>query len=575
MSADPAAAEREARKALEKTPNDARALLNLGKALRAQGRDAEAAESERKSIAASTRDARHRRVAEAMRAGKTIEANQLLQRLVEENGEDVLALMLFGSQASKGRQYELADQLLSRAVALAPADPNARFAMADHQVRTKRFEDALATLAALPDEMRKSEGAQSLEAECLGELGRVKEQLVLLRDIAASSANPLQYNLRIGHALRTLGRQEEAGKAYRAVIAQIPAEGTSWWSLANLKTTKFTEADIAAMRAGLDHPTAPVENRIRLNFALGKAYEDRKDAANAFRHYDEGNRLRRSIAPYDPGAISTWVDACIATFTAEFFAGLSQGGDPSNQPIFVIGMQRSGSTLVEQILASHPKVEGTSELNELRFIVEAIHQQKPVALEKAMAALSPDERRQFGARYLETTAIHRRTDRPRFTDKMPNNWLHVALIRSILPNARVIDVRRNPMDCCFSNWKQLYARGLDHSNALETMGQFYADYVRLMRHYDAALPGFVHRVIYEELVADVESETRRLLDYLGLEFDPACLQFHSTERPVLTISAGQVREPINRKGIDAWHPFERYLEPLKAALGPVIQEWRI
>lgn len=574
MPADPAAAERDARKALEKAPADPRALLDLGKALRAQGREAEAAEAERKSIEASTRDPRHRAAAEALRAGKAMEANRLLQKLVEENGEDVLALMLFGSQASKGRQYELANQLLSKAVSLAPADPNARFGLADHQVRTKRFEDALATLAALPEAVRKSEGARTLEAECLGELGRVEEQLALLREIAAASPNPLQYNLRIGHALRTLGRQEEAGEAYRAVIAQVPAEGTSWWSLANLKTTKFTDADIAAMVAGLSHPTAPIENRIRLNFALGKAHEDRKEAESAFRHYDEGNRLRRSIAPYDPASVSGWVDACIATFTSEFFAGLEQGGNPSADPIFVIGMQRSGSTLVEQILASHPKIEGTSELNDLRFIVEAIHQQKPEALEKAMAALTPEERTVFGARYLATTTIHRRTDRPRFTDKMPNNWLHVALIRSILPNAKVIDVRRSPMDCCFSNWKQLYARGLDHSNALDSMGQYYADYVRLMRHYDAAAPGFVHRIIYEDLVEDVEGETRRLLDYLGLEFDPACLEFHSTERPVLTISAGQVREPINRKGIDAWRPFEPYLGPLRAALGPVIEEWR-
>ena len=574
MAADPAAAERDARAALKKAPADPRALLRLGRALRAQGRDREAAEAETKSIEASTHNPRHRAAAEALRAGKTFEANQILQQLVEDDGDDVLALMLFGSQASRARQYELADRLLSHAVALAPADSNARFAMADHQVRTKRFEDALATLAALPDAARKSEGARTLEAECLGELGRVEEQLGLLREIAAASANPLQYNLRIGHALRTLGRQEEAGQAYRGVIAQFPAEGTSWWSLANLKSTKFSDGDFAAMRAGLNLAGAPVENRIRLNFALGKAHEDRGEAAESFHHYSEGNRLRTTIAPYDPALIGSWVDACIETFTPDFFAALKPGGSERDDPIFIIGMQRSGSTLVEQILASHPEVEGTSELNDLRFIVETLHTQKAGSLEQAMKGLTPDERSKFGARYLETSAIHRRTDRSRFTDKMPNNWMHVALIRLILPNAKIVDVRRGPMDCCFSNWKQLYARGLDHSNSLETMGRYYADYVRLMRHYDTAIPGFVHRVIYEDLVADIEGETRRLLDFLGLEFDPACLEFHSTERPVLTISAGQVREPINRKGIGAWRPFEPYLKPLEAALGPVIEEWR-
>lgn len=566
-------AEKEARKALAAATDDSRAWLRLGKSLRQQKRDDEAAEAESKSIEASTRNPRHRAAAHALRAGKAMEANQLLQQMIEEDGEDVLALMLFGSQASKARQFELADELLGRAAALAPDEPNVRFALADHQVRTKRFEAALDTLAALPDAVRDSEMAKALAADCLGELGRPEDQLALLHEIAAASAAPLQYNIRIGHALNTLGRQEEAAAAYRSILAHFPAEGTSWWSLANLKTTKFTDGDIAAMRAGLEFVGAPVENRIRLNFALGKAHEDRGDAASAFAYYAEGNRLRSTIAPYDPRGVSGWVDACQATFTADFFARLEAGGDPSTDPIFIVGMQRSGSTLVEQILASHSKVEGTSELNELRFLVEAVHQPGG-RLEHEMATLSPAERARLGAQYLETSAVHRRTDRSQFTDKMPNNWMHVALIRMILPNARVVDVRRSPMDCCFSNWKQLYARGLDHSNALHTMGRHYADYVRLMRHYDEALPGFVHRVIYEDLVDDIEGETRRLLDFLGLDFEPACLDFQSTERPVMTISAGQVREPINRKGIDAWRPFEPYLGSLVEALGPVVQDWR-
>lgn len=571
---DTKAAERRARAALDAAPGDPRALLRLGRAMRAQGREAEAAEYESKSVAAFTREPRHQRAAAALQAGKAMEANQILQQLIEEDGEDVLALMLFGAQASRARKFELADDLLGRALDLAPADPNARFALADHQVRCKRFEAALETLRSLPEAVRMSETAQVLAAECLGELGRVEEQLTMLRQIAAFSAQPLQYNLRIGHALRTLGRPEEAAAAYRAVIAQFPAEGTSWWSLANLKTAGFSDSDIAAMRAGLEHPGAPVENCIRLNFALGKAHEDRGEVEDAFLHYSEGNRLRATIAHYDPEVVSRWVDACASTFDRAFFDRQGDGGARSDAPVFIVGMQRSGSTLVEQILASHPAVEGTSELNELRFLIEQLDRSGKEPLEKIMAALGADDRTRLGAQYLETTRIHRQTDRPRFTDKMPNNWLHVALIRLILPDAKVIDVRRNPLDCCFSNWKQLYARGLDHSNSLETMGRYYADYVRLMRHYDEALPGFVHRVIYEDLVADTEGETRRLLAFLDLEFDPACLEFHSTERPVLTISAGQVREPINRKGIDAWRPFEPFLAPLAEALGPVAQEWR-
>ncbi|WP_118856964.1 tetratricopeptide repeat-containing sulfotransferase family protein [Sphingomonas mesophila] len=574
MTSDPAEVERNARAELAARPDDPRALLRLGQALRAQDRTGEAAEAEARSVAAAARSPRHRAAIEALGRGQTLEANRILAELVEADGDDVLALMLFGAQASKGRQYDLADRLLGRAVELAPAEPNARFALADHLLRTKRFQAALDALALLPEAARSSEHARALAAECLGELGRVDEQLAMLRDIAAASAQPLHYNLRIGHALRTLGRQEEAGAAYRAVVAEFPAEGTSWWSLAGLKSTRFTEADLATMRASLDIPGAPVENQIRLNFALGKAHEDRGEPDLAFAYYAAGNALRASIAAYDPAPISEWVEHCSATFTRAFFAALPDGGDPRPDPIFIVGMQRSGSTLVEQILASHPAIEGTAELNDLRFIVEAIDRRGGDQLDQAIAGLDPADRASLGAEYLATSAIHRRTDRPRFTDKMPNNWMHVALIRMILPGARVIDVRRNPLDCCFSNWKQLYARGLDHSNALDTMARYYADYVRLMRHFDAALPGFVHRVIYEDLVADIEAETRRLTDFLGLDFDPACLDFHSTERPVQTISAGQVREPINRKGIDAWRPFEAHLKPLVAALGDTAKEWR-
>lgn len=573
-ASDPVQAEREAQAAIAASADDSRAWLQLGQALRAQGRDAEASEAEARSIAASTRNPRHRAAADALRSGDAMAANGILQQLIEEDGDDVLALMLFGSQASKARQLALADRLLCHAVRLAPSDPNARFALADHQVRAKRFQLALDTLAALPAEVRESEAARALEAQCLGELGRVEEQLAILRELAASSARPLQYNIPIGDALRTLGRPAEAAAAYRAVLAQFPADGASWWSLANLKATRFSESDIASMKAGLELPGAPVENRIRLHFALGKAFEDRGETEPAFAQYSEGNRLRAELSPYDPAGISRWVDDCAARFTASFFHRLEPGGDPSGAPIFIVGMQRSGSTLVEQILASHSAVEGTSELNDLRFVIEELHARGPEPLDRLMVELSPAERGDLGARYMASSAVHRRTGRPRFTDKMPNNWMHVALIRMILPNAKVIDVRRDPMDCCFSNWKQLYARGLDHSNALDTMGRHYADYVRLMRHYDGAMPGFVHRVIYEDLVADVEGETRRLLEFLGLEFDPACLDFHSTDRPVLTISAGQVREPINRKGIGAWRPFEPFLGPLVDALGPVVQDWR-
>ncbi|HEV2044480.1 MAG TPA: sulfotransferase, partial [Sphingomicrobium sp.] len=475
-------------------------------------------------------------------------------------------------------EFEMAEPLLRRAVEHAPGQPSARMSLADLLLRSKRPTLALAELDQITGDAAASQPVLSLRASCLSALGRLDEELAILQPLAAKAApNGIEYALRTGHALRSLGRETEAAAIYRDVTRKHPGEGTSWWSLANLKTIHFDEADIAAMEQGLALPDMPVQNAIRLHFALGKAHEDRRDAAAAYRHYADGNRLRASISRYDPLMIGEWVDKCIGFFVPAFYAARAGQGAPANDPIFIVGMQRSGSTLIEQILASHPAIEGTAELTDIPNIVRhlgetAASHNRP--FERYLASLPADQVRTLGETYLETSRVHRRTDRPLFTDKMPNNWMHLGLIRLILPNARIIDVRRDPMACCFSNWKQLYAKGLDHSNALDTMGRFYADYVRLMRHFDGVQPGMVHRIIYDDLVDDLEGEVRRLLDYLGLPFDPACLDFHANERAVHTISAGQVRKPINRDGIDQWKPYEQWLGPLREALGDTAGDWR-
>ncbi len=577
LESDPAAAENSARTILLKQPDNWKALLLLARSLRARDKNDEAAEAEQRAVSAATADPRHRMAAREMQQGRAFEANTILKKLLEDDGDDVLASVMFGLQASKANEFELADQLLRHAVSLAPGDPGTRLALADHYFRSKRFAAALDEVRSLGEADQQNEAAQNLIANCLGEMGQVEEQLAIYQALAAKAANPLSFNLRIGLALRTLGRLGEAAKAFRAVIARVPAEGTSWHNLANLKVEKFSDRDIAQMEAGLKLPNAPIENHIRLNFALGKALEDRGNAEEAFRHYDAGNRLRESIAPYNPEMISQWVERSETTFTSEFFEQRRGWGNPATDPIFVVGMQRSGSTLVEQILASHPRIEGTAELTELPNIVRALGEAasaKGMTYEADLSTFEKGPIRGLGASYLDETRAHRRTDAPLFSDKMPNNWMHVSLIRLILPNAKIVDVRRDPMDCCFSNWKQLYARGLDHSNALETMAQYYADYVRLMRHFDLVQPGAIHRVIYEDLVDDVEGEARRLLDYLGVDFDPAVLSFHETDRAVRTISAGQVRQPINRKGVGQWKKFEPWLGPLKHHLGEVLENWR-
>lgn len=578
ISSDPAAAEAHARSLLASDPDSAEALRLLGAALRRLGKAADAAVAVKQALAASTRNPAHRAAAQALQSGNQGRARALLRGLLAKDESDVLALTMLGLQATGANDFEVAEPLLRRAVAEAPDEPTTRLALAELLHRSKRSALALSEIDTIDPIVIDSEAIQSLRAEALGALGRLDEELAILERLSAAAApDILRYGLRIGHALRSLGREVEAIAIYRSITAAYPGEGTSWWSLANLKTVRFDDGDIAAMEEGLAIPNRAIQNQIRLNFALGKAHEDRNEAAAAYAHYATGNKLRVSISDYDKEMISDWVDKNIALFTPAFFKARAGQGTDACDPIFIVGMQRSGSTLVEQILASHPAIEGTAELTDIPNIVRqmgetAARRHKP--FERYLASLPAADLAALGDSYLATTRIHRRTARPNFTDKMPNNWMHFGLIRLILPNARIIDVRRDPMACCFSNWKQLYARGLDHSNALDTMGRYYADYVRLMRHFDGVQPGAAHRIIYEDLVNDLEGEVRRLLDYLGLPFAPECLNFHQNQRAVRTISAGQVRKAINQDGLDRWRAFEQWLGPLKTGLGETLDHWR-
>jgi hypothetical protein len=330
---------------------------------------------------------------------------------------------------------------------------------------------------------------------------------------------------------------------------------------------RFSDEDIAAMEQALSDPGLGAEDRWHLDFALGKAFEDRREAQTAFAHYAAANALRRKRIPYKADETTATIDAMIAAATPALFEA-GRAGCPAPDPIFVVGMPRAGSTLVEQILASHSQVEGTSELPDIAQLARKVPDY-PAGLAK----LTREDLRAMGESYLHTTRIQRHTARPLFIDKMPNNWVHVPLIRLILPRARIIDARRHPLGCCFSNFKQHFARGQGFSYDLEDMGRYYADYVRLMAHVDAVQPGAVHRVIYEAMVEETETQVRALLAACGLPFEEACLAFHKTERAVRTASSEQVRQPIFREGTSAWKPFEPWLDPLRAALGPVLESY--
>ena len=377
-----------------------------------------------------------------------------------------------------------------------------------------------------------------------------------------------------GHALKTAGHTARAIDAYRRALSLQPGFGEVWWSLANLKTFRFSDDDMAVMRAQRARTDLPDEDRLHLDFALGKALEDAGDYAASFAHYRDGNALRSAQLGYRADDTRARVQRLRGAHTAAFFAQRVGLGCDAPDPIFIVGMPRAGSTLLEQILSSHSAVEGTMELPDITSITRELREQARArgadTYHDLLATLDGDALRALGERYLETTRIHRKSGRPFFIDKMPNNFAHTGLIHLMLPNAKIIDARRHPLACCFSGFKQHFARGQGFSYGLEDIGRYYHDYVALMAHYDDVLPGRVHRVIYEQLVDDTEAEVRRLLAYCGLPFEDGCLRFFENARPVRTASSEQVRQPIYREGVDHWRHYEPWLEPLKVALGPVL-----
>lgn len=379
-------------------------------------------------------------------------------------------------------------------------------------------------------------------------------------------------NLWLGHALRIIGRSEDAIEAYRAAAHACPGFGDAYWSLANLKTYCFTDGEVAGMQDALSANEIEETDRIHLAFALGKALEDRADYAGAWDCYVEGNALRHRTNGYRPEQFDAHVAAQIKTCDARFFEARQGWGDARPDPIFILGLPRSGSTLVEQILASHSAVDGTRELLAIERIAHDLDRRHP-GYQAMLERLTAEDCRQLGERYLTMTRAHRRA-RPFFIDKMPNNFAHIGLISLILPNARIIDVRRHPMACCFSNFKQLFAGSQPFSYSIDGIARYYRAYLALMRHWDAVLPGRALRVIHEDLVANLDGEVRRILGYCGLPFEAACLGFHETQRSVHTPSSEQVRRPINRDGLDQWRHFAFALDPLKAALGDALTDWR-
>jgi predicted Zn-dependent protease len=566
----------ELKRAVELNPDLPNAWRALADHLEAVGDDAGAESARARFLKVSTRDPRLLAAGAALCENRIPEAEALLRRHLHEHPTDIAALRMLAEVAARIGRYPDAENLLARCLELAPGFHGARhnYAVALH--RQGKHAAALPQIDRLLETGPHNPNYRALQAAVLagiGEYGRAIDIYVgVLKEYPRQATMWLSY----GHALKTAGRVAEGISAYRRALELESRLGEVWWSLANLKTYRFDADELAQMRKQLAREDLSAEDRFHFHFALGKALEDQAQYEPSFQHYREGNALRRARVHYEPERIRTQVAGARALFTEEFFAARAGAGAGANDPIFIIGLPRAGSTLIEQILASHSQVEGTMELPDVPALAQTVSERagaEALRYPQALAALPLAELRSIGEEYLARTRIQRKTKKPRFIDKLPNNFLHTGFIHLMLPNASIIDARRHPLGCCFSGFKQHFARGQNFTYDLAELGAYYRSYVELMAHFDAVLPGRVHRVLYERMVEDTETEVRRLLAHCGLPFEPACLRFYENERAVRTASSEQVRSPIYRESMEQWRHFEPWLGPLKESLAAVLEAY--
>lgn len=525
-------------------------------------------------IKASTSDPRLLAAASALADNQIPQAEVLLRAHLLQFPTDVAAIRMFAEVAARLNRNADAENLLARCMELAPSFHAARYHYAIILHRQNKPAVALQQLQPLLKAEPRNPAYRNLQAVVLARIGDYQESLEIYAEVLAAYPNQPKIWLSYGHALSAAGRLQESIGAYRKCLELTPSFGEAYWSLANLKTFRFTDVEIQAMCTQLNHTDSSEEDRVHLQFALGKAMEDAGNFADSFEYYSQGNRLRRAGIFYSASESSAFVQRSKALFTPEFFRHRTGFGSPAPDPIFIVGLPRAGSTLIEQILASHSQVEGTMELPNIVSMARVLSGKEKYSdapkYPEVLASLSEHESRMLGEQYLEETRIQRKTERPFFIDKLPNNCLHVGLIQLTLPQAKIIDARRHPVACCFSGFKQHFAKGQNYSYSLEEIGRYYRDYVELLAHMDQVLPGRIHRVLYEIMIEDTEAEVRRLLSYCGLPFEDTCLRFYENVRAVRTPSAQQVRRPIFREGVDQWRNFDAWLDPLKVALGPVL-----
>ncbi|MDG1800473.1 MAG: sulfotransferase [Luminiphilus sp.] len=512
---------------------------------------------------------------------KVQDAERLAKHFLRDNKTHPEGMRLLAEVLTRKNILDEAQFLLETLVALQPKMIPARLQLFHVLMRRQRFHSAFDIAASLNKDAPTDTGEiKRAYAAAAFAVGNIEEAKDLYAQLAKSAPADHLIPISQGHIFNAIGERENAVAAFQRCISLKPAHGDSYWSLANTKSYRFDDDEIASMQKIEESDALSTLDRVQICFALGKALEDKNLFDDAFNYYDRGNSLKLPTTHYDPVQLRKRVQAQIDVCTSELFESRQHVGVQNIDPIFIVGLPRAGSTLLEQILASHSQVDGTMELHNVLDLAKRLRgrdadQDGTPRYPAILGDLDNDLFAQFGAQFIDQTRIYRGSGQL-FIDKMPNNFFHIGLIKLILPNAKIIDARRHPMACCFSGYKQLFGEGQEFSYGLSQIGEYYKEYVRLMAHWDAVLPGHVLRVNHEDVVADLETQVHRILDYCGLEFESACLEFHKTERTVRTPSAEQVRQPIYTSGLEQWKNFEHYLAPLKEALGSeLLNEYQI
>lgn len=548
-----------------------------GEILAASGKPAEARQATAQSEWLAALAPAVRAAMNHIHEGRLLKAENLCRAHLIKNKQDVEAMRLLAEVGARFNVLDDAEFLLESAAEFAPDNVAVRIDYIKILRKRQKYEAALKEAKELYKRNPDDPVFQShLAIENMHNNNYERAFELFDKVLEKIPGDPTTLTTR-GHALKTFGRHDDAVKSYRSAFQSLPDYGEAYFGLANLKTYRFTDEEIDLMRSQEGKEQIGHSNRTHLCFSLGKALEDRGEYEDSFSYYERGNELKRVQSRYTADEMTAELQAQSDVCTAALFDAHKGHGHDAPDPIFIVGLPRAGSTLLEQILASHSQIDGTLELPNILALAHQLRRRQRITdksqYPQILTELTAEQLQDFGEAFIEDTRVHRQ-DAPFFIDKMPNNFRHIGLIHLILPNAKIIDARRAPMSCCFSGFKQLFADGQEFTYGLDVVGRYYHDYVMLMRHWDQVLPGKVLRVQYEDVVDDVEAQVRRILDYLGLPFEQACVEFHKTERVVRTASSEQVRQPINTKGLEAWQPYEPWLDELKTALGPVLEDYR-